>query len=526
MNYASILNPLRTPVTEQEGSTVPNAGGGFSFAVDDRKRLDRFLILGSEGGSYYASEKKLTKENAEAILRLIESDGPYVVARTVEVSLAGRAPKNDPAIFAIALAAWRGNTYTKHLAYDAVSKVCRIGTHLFQFADACNTLRGWGGGLRRAIASWYTDRPAADLARQLVKYQSREKWSHRDLLRLSHPKVDVESSHQTLLHWAVKGWSGVGEIPHPDPAAIPVWAFERAKRATTESEIVRLIGDYDLPRECVPTQWLNSKAVWEALLERMPPHALVRNLGKMSSVGLLTPLSDASRKMASLLTKEAVVRSRLHPLTTLTAAKVYASGRGIKGSLTWTPGTTVLQALDAAFHHGFAAVEKTDKRFLLALDVSGSMCSQIAGSPLTCRDAAAAMSLVTATTEETHAVAFTSTVTPFPIRAGEPLPDLVSRMAVMPFGSTNCSGAILYAMYANIPVDVFVMYTDNETNCGVHPYQALREYRQRMGIPAKLVVVGMSSGGFSVADPSDGGMLDVVGFDTTVPAVISDFARV
>jgi 60 kDa SS-A/Ro ribonucleoprotein len=30
---------------------------------------------------------------------------------------------------------------------------------------------------------------------------------------------------------------------------------------------------------------------------------------------------------------------------------------------------------------------------------------------------------------------------------------------------------------------------------------------------------------FSIADPNDAGMLDVVGFDTAIPSVISDFGR-
>jgi 60 kDa SS-A/Ro ribonucleoprotein len=55
--------------------------------------------------------------------------------------------------------------------------------------------------------------------------------------------------------------------------------------------------------------------------------------------------------------------------------------------------------------------------------------------------------------------------------------------------------------------------------------QALQQYRARTGIAAKLVVVGMVSNGFSIADPDDVGMLDVVGFDTATPAVIADFVR-
>jgi hypothetical protein len=76
------------------------------------------------------------------------------------------------------------------------------------------------------------------------------------------------------------------------------------------------------------------------------------------------------------------------------------------------------------------------------------------------------------------------------------------------------------------PVDVFVVYTDNETWSGtVHPSQALRRYRERTGIAAKLVVVAMASNGFSIADPADPGMLDVVGFDAATPALTADFGR-
>src|SRR5258706_11451678 len=83
---------------------VPNSAGGYAYAVDDWKRLDRFLILGSEGGSYYATEHKLTVENAAAVVRCIVADGQRTVKRIVEISESGRAPKNDPAILALALA--------------------------------------------------------------------------------------------------------------------------------------------------------------------------------------------------------------------------------------------------------------------------------------------------------------------------------------------------------------------------------------------------------------------------------------
>ena len=44
-------------------------------------------------------------------------------------------------------------------------------------------------------------------------------------------------------------------------------------------------------------------------------------------------------------------------------------------------------------------------------------------------------------------------------------------------------------------------------------------------IDAKLVVVGMTATQFSIADPADPGMLDVVGFDAAAPEIISQFVR-
>jgi 60 kDa SS-A/Ro ribonucleoprotein len=65
---------------------------------------------------------------------------------------------------------------------------------------------------------------------------------------------------------------------------------------------------------------------------------------------------------------------------------------------------------------------------------------------------------------------------------------------------------MLYASREGLSVDVFQVFTDNETWAGrVHPSKALKQYRRKTGIPAKLIVAGMTSTGFSIADPNDGG---------------------
>jgi 60 kDa SS-A/Ro ribonucleoprotein len=281
------------------------------------------------------------------------------------------------------------------------------------------------------------------------------------------------------------------------------------------------------------------------LLDSMPPAALIRNLGIMSRIGLLVPGSAATETVASRLSdREAIRRARIHPLVVLSAMKTYAQGRGMKGHGAWIPVARVVDALDGAFYLAFAAVPPTGKRIMLALDVSGSMGAPVHGLPhLSCREASAAMAMVSAAVEPEHRiVAFTAGgypsrwsathgsrydtgLTPLAISPRQRLDDVVRSITDIPFGGTDCALPMVEALKHRWAVDTFVVYTDNETWAGdVHPAQALREYRQRMGIAAKLVVVAMASNGFTIADPGDAGMLDVVGFDSATPQVISDFA--
>src|SRR5207249_615515 len=198
---------------------------------------------------------------------------------------------------------------------------------------------------------------------------------------------------------------------------------------------------------------------------------------------------------------------RSHPLSLLVALKTYAQGHGVRGGSTWTPVKQVVDALDAAFYLAFGAVEPAGKRWLLALDVSGSMgTGQVAGSPLTPREGSAAMALVAAATEPSHhVVGFTGRgfrVTSAPSRQGawagypssgagvEPLAishrqrvdEVVRDIEGLPMGPTDCALPMVYALEQKLAVDVFVVYTDSETWHGeVHPFQALRQYREKTG---------------------------------------------
>jgi 60 kDa SS-A/Ro ribonucleoprotein len=461
---------------------VPNSAGGFTWAVDDMRRLRRFLCLGSEGGTYYIREKKLGKENAQCISRLIGSGrGREVVSEILDFSLQGRAAKQDPIIFALALCARGDDKETKRVAYEALNKVCRIPTHLFAFVDYCQGLSqggtGWGRAQRRAVQAWYNEKKGKPLAIAVTKYQQRGGWSHLDLLRLCH-LVPANEGVGCVCRYVVKGidvcregFSGKGDA-EVDEILVFLEAVEAAK-STNEPTVVTFIQENGLVREHVPTVHLNSTAVWGALLENMPMTAMIRNLGKMSSIGLLKPLSPQAALVCNRLRDTSLLsKARIHPFNVLVALKTYQSGHGDKGNLRWDPNSTVCDALEEAFYKSFKFVQSTGKRFLLALDVSGSMSSGILGSAVvTAREASAAMAMVTARTEANyHIVGFSSQLVPVNINSKMSLKDVLTTIERVPMGGTDCAQPMIYAKKKRLEVDVFIVYTDCETWAGtVYP---------------------------------------------------------
>jgi 60 kDa SS-A/Ro ribonucleoprotein len=577
------ISTRQTPQSEQaDPNQVANSAGGFSFAVTPENRIRRFLINGVDGGTFYISEQKLTAENAAVVLDWARNRTHELVDIVVEISTQGRAPRQNPGLFALAAAAGLGDVEGRRYALDALPRVARTGTTLFTFATYVEQFRGWGPTLRRAVGAWYTGYPTEALvtdvtrtdggiadqnplrsvenvAYQAAKYRQRDGWTHRDLLRLSHgskstrkPGAKRSSQHangqtryldgdpelsadrRALFDWI----SGRAVDLSAHPSLRVVMGYEWVQRVETAQDAARLVGEYGLSWEMIPDRFMNEPEVWDALLSRgVPIGALIRQLPRLTKLGLLTPMSGSgwlSRVTARLTDSEVLRKGRIHPLNMLVAQRTYARGQG-KGS-TWEPVQQVADALDEGFYASFGAVQPTGKRTMISIDTSGSMSWHDFSSGhsalynrtgLTPRDIAAALSLVTANVEDEYVInGFSHVMQEVPISPRQRLDDVIKIMHRIPAGGTDCSLPMQHALAEGLSVDTFIVYTDDETWYGdMHPHQALEQYRQKTGIPAKLVSVGMTSNGFTIANPNDAGMLDVVGFDTAVPSVISNFAR-
>ena len=167
---------------------APNSAGGFAWAVDTWTRLRRFLVLGSEGGSYYASERTLTRENAKAVEGCVARGRPARGRRDrARLARGPRAEERPGALRARAGgrprrrgdAAGRARRAAAGRPHGHAPLPVRARSSRASAAGAARSAARSAAGTRR--------RPADALAYQAVKYRQRAGVTHRDLLRLAHP---------------------------------------------------------------------------------------------------------------------------------------------------------------------------------------------------------------------------------------------------------------------------------------------------------------------------------------------------
>lgn len=554
MRITDHTHPKATPQSQPVPGKgmVKNDAGAFAFQQSDMDRMKRFVMIGTEGGTYYANERDVTVESAEATLRAVVNQHREVTEYVVSALREGRVYKLDAALYTFALCCSNGTDDDRSFAMSHIPTTLRTGTQLFKFLQYVKVLRGTGGsGLQRWVTRWFTTRDVGNLENQFIKYFSREGMSFRDVLRIARPGTRskgrdgfVDPYARALIAWAVKGGdksvfevdiSGPGEEKKTHSLPRRISAAHALHSDITKEEKVGLIKSSRLPREAVPTEMLNDPSVWEALLESMPVMATVRNLGKMTSIGLLTNTGSAKQTVIDRLTdEEAVAKSLIHPFHLLMAARTYSKGRGDRGSLTWQPVDEIVEALSDAFDIAVAKYgrSKIVELTLLAIDTSASMgghyfSNRISGG-FQPREIAAMMAYVFRrmgancdiigfdTAPHAYSVTKRSTI------------DSILRNA-RSGGGTNCSiparWAIQKAKHEGTVFSNIVMVTDSESWAGWgHTFQDTEEFRSLYNPEAKAVEIQVASSREGTQQlPEDPRNLQVVGFDASTYSIVEDF---
>ncbi|MCD4656470.1 MAG: TROVE domain-containing protein, partial [Planctomycetes bacterium] len=373
---------------------------------------------------------------------------------------------------------------------------------------------------------------------QILKYQKRYGWSHKDVLRLTHVKPDNQEKDQIFQYITHD------KNPH-NPALEQIDCYAKITCAEDEKTVLSLVKQAKFPLEMIPTKW-HSSNVLSVVIEYIGYKSLIRNLAKFTHKEVFDDHEIVDYVVHKIIDPDIIIKSLIHPVSILSALKIYRSGKGYRSNIEFKPNIEIIQALNKAFSLSFSNVQPTNKRIMLALDVSASMdYGNVLGIPfLTPRDVIAAIAKVTSEVEKKENLvigAFTYYKTSSDFFSYEDnfiklsvetiqkisLEELINALKALPFSRTDCSLPMRFALKHRIPIDAFVIYTDNETyyneNSKLTPAQSLQLYNKVMNVNAKLIVVATTATDFSIADPDDHNMLDICGFDSNCPTIISDF---
>ena len=538
--------PQTAPILGRESEMVRNDAGGHVFTKDVWTRLYDFLVLGTEGGTYYADERTHTYRNIASVNAALTEDGPRAVALAVEISAArpARAPRNHPALYVVAAALAAADLDTRRAAADAVPRVARTTDHLAHLFGYFKALKGkpGGGGVGRAASSspvvqrawtnWYRAQAPDRVAYQILKGRQRktgdgEQFRPGDLLRLARPKP-VNEVEDALFRLAVGKAAPIDVSGYFASAK----AYYEAQLADTPAKAVRAILAYHVPWEFLRPEVLAAPDVWEALVPTIGMTALIRNLARMTTNGALGPFRQSNARVAARLCDQAALHSaRIHPFDLMLARLVYASGAAQPDPRaprrTWDPVPEVVDALDRAYALSFGVAEKTRGRVVIGIDRSGSMAARVrhGGSDLgsAYHVASAVAQTLLHTWTDTWTLEFDDNYHASRLRRDASLGEIFSLRHGG--GGTDVSAPIRWALDNRIEADVFAIVTDNETWAGQrHTTRVLEDYRRVVNPAARVVVVSTTAAGYSVADPKDEGVLNVAGFDSALPTIVAGFA--
>ncbi|MBD1923309.1 TROVE domain-containing protein [Microcoleus sp. FACHB-831] len=517
--------PQTQPIPGRESEMIQGRSGGFMFDAGSWNMVRRGLLIGTAKSTYYAGKRELTEDFVEVLKGAI-AENPSRVAEEIIYASDGRAINNSAPIFALVLLSMGETPEAKKAFQEIFPAVVRTGSHFYEWLNYTKSMRGFGKVIREVGKTWLSREDIQGLAYQLLKYQQRQGFSHRDALRLFHVKPDTEERRQ-LFEWVVKGWE---ELPAeiPSPALAQIWWYEWLKRNPEQTH--QAISQGHLTHEMAAPVGKMDKQAWQLLFNEMPIGAMLRHLGSLTEIGVLRTDEPANidRVEAILNDKERLRKGRIHPIDVLKALKTYKSGGRLgRSQKNWNPVSRIGDILEKAVELSFDVVEPTGKVFMHAVDISGSMSGGVVNSVnLSCCEIATTMALVTAKTEKNYMIrGFSTEFRDLDITAKDSFSSAVAKASNQSFGGTDASVAYKWMTKNKFKADVICFWTDSESWAGnSHPSQALAEYRKKVNKDIKAVYVTLAPYQLTLVDPKDPLSWDLGGFDPGAPRLIQMLA--
>jgi 60 kDa SS-A/Ro ribonucleoprotein len=517
--------PQNQPIPGRESEMIQGRSGGVAFDIGIWSMLRRCLLIGTAQSTYYAGKQELTDDFIQVLKEAISTD-PHKVAQEISYASDGRAINNSAPIFALVLLSMGESPEAKKAFLEIFPQVVRTGSHFYEWLSYTKSLRGFGKIVKEAGRNWLSKDNVKGLAYQLLKYQQRQGFTHRDALRLFHLKPPTDE-HNQLFKWVVKGWE---DLPNeiPNQALAQIWWYEWLKRNPEQTH--KAIAEGHLTHEMAAPVGKMDQQAWQLLFNEMPIGAMLRNLGSLTEIGVLRADQPQNLDRVEQVLNSATYlrKGRIHPIDALKALKTYQSGGSIgRSKKNWTPVPRIVDILEKTVELSFDVQESTGKVFMHAVDVSGSMSGGVVESVgLSCCEIATTMALVTAKAEKNYCIrGFATDFRDLHITAKDSFSSALAKASNQNFGGTDASVAYDWMIKNAFKADIVCFWTDSESWAGRrHPSQALAEYRSKVNPNIKAVYVTLAPYQLTLVDPKDPLSWDMGGFDPGIPRLIQMLA--
>ena len=473
---------VRSTLFGQKSAPAPkpdtvNKSVGAAYSGDLKQDLISLLTTNVIGDTFYATEQELAASTQELVTRGAR-ENPEFLAKAVVYGRNEGFMRLAPIVGLAALTVHGGR---RALTRQVFPRVIRTPDDLREYVTLFNT-RAFGkrmtGWVTKMVGDWLNGLSEY----HAVKYgsQASKTVTLRDILRQAHPKPASEAQDY-LFNYLVKGTK---EVSLTEPQQLKViWAAERLKRATNESEVISLITRFRLPWEVViPALEKSTPHTWAALAEVMPYFALLRNLATMNRNGALAIPGVADMIATKLSDPAAIARSKLFPFRFFQASrKILDLPKSIQ--------TAVSDALETSISN----LPDIDGRMVVAVDDSGSMTSHSMGaySDLQCRDIARLLAAILYRRYGAKIAVFASNA--IWSRGHEGSTRVLDAMnKITPNGgSTNLGSSVQLMLRDKVPCEVYVGLTDNESYEGHGVPTILRTYRDAMKLDTRGFLVNL-----------------------------------
>lgn len=376
--------------------------------------------------------------------------------------------------------------------------------------------RKWGRNARRALEAWFFTHTPYDLAYDMMMHTQRRKFTSCDLLRLAHPRpsesvypIEYNELFATITDkWHPSIYSNIYPL---------LSGLNMARSSCSPTHVRHVIEVYGLHWRHINRALLKNGCVWNTLLRygELPYEDVLKQLPSLIEMeginvtSLCSYISDEKR----------IQKSQVTPLTLIQAIRCLDS--------VYAYSHPIIQTLEKAYELSFVNLNSTSLRYMISMDVSGSMgCYACNGAPsISALDASGVLAMCFSRKElNAHFTTFQYGVMKrFDIMPCDCLGRVLYQMTGLPFDHVDCNKPIQHAIDNNTIVDCFVIVTDDLETRIDSTIDKLKLYQQSVNQNAKMVLISASAKKPRYPSQIED-VLQFAGVDSNMFAIIQSFA--